>query len=265
MEQSNVKKLISMCSANEVEQICRPLFEAFGINSFVYTKVYKKDSYLTLSNRLDWVEHFHTRRYLHPTIDFESLKSGHYVNLQELGIPEEQIITARESFNADYWFNIIKNNKTYYEIIGIATHRGNFDILNFYLNNGEVLEHFYYYFKEKSQDLIKNAEKNKISLRDDSFDPGRQIYPDHKVTDFLKNTQIDRYYILDDTADGYVTKREYQVLGFLSQGRSIKEIADAMGLTPRTIKSYLYNAMNRLGCHSRSQILEILEGKYAAK
>ncbi len=169
MSNNDLKKLLSIVSAQEMDEICRPLFDCFNINTFIYTRAYKDNSYWTLSNRADWIEHFHIEKYVVPQVDFSSLKSGHYLNLQELGIPEKQIITARESFNADYWLNIVKNHKTHYEIIGVATNRGNFDVLDFYLNKIEILEHFYFYFKEKAQGLIRAAEKNKISL------PGQEL------------------------------------------------------------------------------------------
>ncbi len=258
---NSIKDFALLTSSQEVEEICKPLFDAFNINSFIYTKVYKNQSYFTLSNRADWVAHFFSKRYLHPTVDFSLLESGHFINLQELGIPEEQIITARESFNADFWYNIIKRHDSYYEIIGLASERGNVKIIDLYLRNKEVLEHFYYYFKDKAQNLIKNAEKNKILRPNRKFDNKNVQSESDQIREFLEKTTIDRYYILEDSQNGYVTKREYEILALLSKGSSIKELSHSLNVTPRTAKSYLYNAMRRLGCYSRSDILNLIQLK----
>lgn len=257
-----LKKLLSILSPNEVSEICKPLFDNFNINSFIFTTVYNDKSYWSLSNRADWVEHFYNNKYAHPTVDWSSLKSGHYCHLQNLGIPDNQIITAREYFDADNWFNIIKSYDRYYEVLGFATSKGNAKIFDFYLNHTDVLDHFYYYFKEKAHKLIKNAEKNKIKLPDSDLLLDEPINSDpfeNKKNDFLKQTQCERYYIVSSDDNSYITKREYQILSLLSKGKSVKDISSALNLTSRTVKSYLYNAMNRLNCYSRAQIIQLFQ------
>ncbi len=266
MSDQDLKKLLSIVSPREVAEICTPLFESFDLNSFIYTRVYKNNAYWTLSNRADWVQHFYCEKYAHPKVDFSTLKSGYYVNIEELGIPQDQIVTARECFNADYWLNIIKTHEKYYDVIALAGNRGCFKIIDMYLNNADLLEHFYYYFKDKAHRLIKQAEAQKIALPDKkTFSVLNDEDSAELRSRFLKNTPIERYHVLDDSGKGYVTQREYQIVFLLSQGKSTKEISVLTGLTPRTVKSYLYNAMQRLGCYNRAQLITLIKAGYAFK
>src|SRR5262245_17708729 len=55
--------------------------------------------------------------------------------------------------------------------------------------------------------------------------------------------------------DEVLSKRESEVLGYVARGYSDKEVADALGLTPATVRSYLKNIYGKLHVHSRTQAI----------
>lgn len=55
--------------------------------------------------------------------------------------------------------------------------------------------------------------------------------------------------------DEVLSKRESEVLGYVARGYSDKEVADALGLTPATIRSYLKTIYSKLHVHSRTQAI----------
>ncbi len=50
-----------------------------------------------------------------------------------------------------------------------------------------------------------------------------------------------------------LTRREVEMLGFLAQGKSNKEIARDLDLSPNTIKTHLSNLYQKLGAKNRTQ------------
>lgn len=52
-----------------------------------------------------------------------------------------------------------------------------------------------------------------------------------------------------------LSKRESEVLGYVARGYSDKEVADALGLTPATVRSYLKTIYGKLHVHSRTQAI----------
>ncbi len=52
-----------------------------------------------------------------------------------------------------------------------------------------------------------------------------------------------------------LTPRQRQVLSFVSQGYSYKEVGQKMGLSPRTIKYHMAEIMHQLHLEHRSQVL----------
>ena len=53
---------------------------------------------------------------------------------------------------------------------------------------------------------------------------------------------------------GGLTAREREVAGFLSQGKSNREIAEDLVLSERTVESHVGNILTKLGFDSRAQI-----------
>ena len=60
-----------------------------------------------------------------------------------------------------------------------------------------------------------------------------------------------------------LTPRGRQVADFIAQGLSNKEIAEAMGISPRTVDSHVENIMTRLGVRTRAQIAAWAVGESA--
>jgi two-component system, NarL family, nitrate/nitrite response regulator NarL len=55
-----------------------------------------------------------------------------------------------------------------------------------------------------------------------------------------------------------LTRREYDILRRVSMGETNPEIADALGLTRNTVKTYVQSALNKLGARNRIEALNRL-------
>ncbi|MDB6057479.1 MAG: two component transcriptional regulator, LuxR family [Verrucomicrobiales bacterium] len=62
-------------------------------------------------------------------------------------------------------------------------------------------------------------------------------------------------------SDEALSKRETEVLGYVARGYSDKEVAEALGLTPSTVRSYLKNIYAKLHVHSRTQAILKASGR----
>ena len=89
-----------------------------------------------------------------------------------------------------------------------------------------------------------------------------QTYFSPVVADILAKEYIHRMDQLESSGSEGLTNREREVLGFLADGKSTKEIASSLRLNPKTIESHRYHIMNKLGIHSLAELIkyEIEEG-----
>lgn len=66
-----------------------------------------------------------------------------------------------------------------------------------------------------------------------------------------------RFYVAEiDHEAVYFTYRESECLSYILKSYSIRQTADVMGLSPRTIEFYLKNMRVKLGLNSKTDLLE---------
>lgn len=262
MSSSDLKKLLTITAFSEVSQISAPLFNNFDITTFIYSKIFNDGTYWTLSNRGDWVEYFYQNQYQNPDTQNQITRSGYYIDLSALSIPELQIKIAREKFQADHWFNIVKTYDSYYEVFGFAAPSEYRHVLNSYINYVDLFEHFILYFKDRAHQLIKVADNNAIYplATHSTSSSSKQTNIREK---FISETQINRYYLDTKHGSQYLTKREYECLSYIAKGKTFKEAGYCLGLTERTVGYYINNIKSRLGCQNKSQLITLFLKNYA--
>lgn len=55
------------------------------------------------------------------------------------------------------------------------------------------------------------------------------------------------------------TRREMEIIAFLTSGRAVKAIASFLSISPKTVETHIHNTMLKLGCHSRESIINFIE------
>jgi DNA-binding NarL/FixJ family response regulator len=61
-----------------------------------------------------------------------------------------------------------------------------------------------------------------------------------------------------------LTPQELHIATLVAQGKTNKEIAAAMYLSPKTIEYHLSNAYRKLDIHSRAELVSVVAGKATA-
>jgi DNA-binding CsgD family transcriptional regulator len=67
-----------------------------------------------------------------------------------------------------------------------------------------------------------------------------------------------RELLKNSTSDDLLTHRERECLQLVAQGKTSREIAEALAITKRTADFHVNNATQKLGCNSRSQAASLL-------
>ena len=77
-----------------------------------------------------------------------------------------------------------------------------------------------------------------------------------EVQDCLKGDepQAKRYATDLQQKCGSLSKRQLEVLSYLAEGHSTKEVAKLMHLSPKSVDSHKYRIMRRLGIHDRVKL-----------
>lgn len=148
-----------------------------------------------------------------------------------------------------------------------ASNRNQHSINNFYAGNIDLLQRFIHYFTDKAEHLMKEAGENRIylpSLQPINAERVNNIVVSDKIrAQFLENTKVDRYFLLNESDNLYLSSKKAECAALLTKGHTSKQIAKIMNISHRTVEGYVLDIKNQLQVTlnkilSKEQLIKIL-------
>lgn len=247
--------------SEQISYICKPLFNNSPVTTCHYSRLYSNGRYLGLSTNSEWGEHIIKYGYQWRTSFFKSeLKNLSVFNFRRLLWPltkEDDLIkdAAFLKIGSGITFARVKND--YIESYNFAAEIDNYSVQLFYINNLSVLEDFMVYFQSKISYLLNKSYPTAISLTKINFETITNSYFQEKSLITHHNTQS----FLGSTSSSLkiLSAQELQCVFYLSQGKTAKEIARVMRLSPRTIEYYLDKIRKKTGLRRKVEIVSFFE------
>jgi len=255
--------------AEKTALICEPLFNNFGITVFGYSNFLNDGTYLDVCTNDSWqghyLEHFASHNFIHEYVKYIHTNNIRYtVWNNDISHPRNptfsQFIIDSCHFEIWHGFSIYKHHASSLEAWHFATSKENYQITNFYLNNLDLLEHFIFYFRGKASCFINEADtRSLVVLKDRTpfISSMLQSHTNNNRKDYVNKTNIQRYAFKTPSGNIYLSRREVECIFHLSSSKTIKEIASKLSLSPRTVEGYINSSKEKLGCPSRSKLLEV--------
>lgn len=245
-----------LISSQEISEICKPLFEYIGIKYFDWIRTYEDGGRLRLTTHPRWVEHYLTQEYYkfsqlerHPSLYRSGFTIWDYQAHKETTEVSLILKDMRENFNRGHGLSILKVHETYMDNFIFTTEVSSEDINPLYLSNIESIERFTIYFISRAEKLISKAQKVFLPLEKEKFlsGDGSALQNNYKIKEFIASMPVEKAYLCKSHNSAYLSKRETQCLIYSLKGKSAKEIARILYLSPRSIETYLENIKSRLG------------------
>jgi DNA-binding CsgD family transcriptional regulator len=248
----------------QINSICEPLFN-LGLNYFSYFKLLNDGRFLIFFTDVALTEEWLTKpggfgnitrtmfekkepkSYFLAAFDEESLNKDRTVALlKQHGVANSFGIHKRDNFGCLTAFGFYSRNSD-----PLST--------RFYVENIPLLEHFSQYFELKAKNLINPTNNRVFANFRQKLDISNQLEETNtfknKINQFLLETKLPHTILKCKAGDVKLTTREEQCLLQLSQGRTFKEIAYALGLSPRTVEFYYNRLKERSGYQSREELI----------
>lgn len=240
---------------NEIRHMCRPLFQAIPVSYFTYEKYYYDGGCLFFP-------------YL-PKLDYEILQVGHLPTAKELlHNTMHYTILSNNALNPAPWMHHKKALKTKLDIaeqfgtnhmivlmfnfaeyaemffFGVGEKIKNY--LDLFIFNMSLFEKFCIYFRDTAADIITKLEHERVRYDYDS----NRIRIANNPPDFFETQNFQNL-----NSFGF-SKRQNECLYYLTKGMSLKQIAQKLRISPRTIEHYLDTVKVKLGCVNRFDLIE---------
>lgn len=249
--------------SDQISKTTQPLKDHFGIGYFTYHRIDNDGKYTVLVDRPDWAEYYVSEQiflndpYLrHPSVYQSGLT---LVNNQGDEEYREMILKAGSKvLDMDIGTVLIQKNRHSVEFFGFSANKKTSALENIYLNRPQLLASFATYFKQQLGNVLTKMEESASSLIDlkgEDFICNKPVCPDispNSVLSFYKDIGVKD--ALEKAEK--LSPQERKCLKLLIEGQSAKETAIALGLSRRTIESYLENIKNKLSCWSKQDILQ---------
>jgi DNA-binding CsgD family transcriptional regulator len=247
----DLKKTPAWDFALDVNEICQPMFKAYGLNYFHYSRLYPGGSVLYLDSDRLWAEHFCRRE--HP-LAVSYMPEGSCLINETNASPI--ILSDARIFKHDHYFSICQYKKYYQEFACVATEPTNLKIYHFYLHQQEALHQFLLYFKEKAHYLIEAAEKKRIIFTKTQLSLGN-----YKRTEITKKTiqfRPKNYWVSGNHGPVKISQREMRCVEPYTKGFSAKQIGRHLNLSHRTVETHIEHVKTKLGVSTRFEVRALI-------
>lgn len=231
-----------------IDEIIKPL-KQFHITHFDYCKSYSNGSRISLTNNpRHLLAYLSEKHYLEGSTEAKPELYAQQVVLCST-LPKQKLFHwARSNFNIDHVIYFIRPYNDFCEFFCFGSTVNHPEVINFYLNNLDLLQRFIDYFKREAAPLIKQGENDKITL------------PFTRASSSFSNSSkyigsLKQLLDIDELVDSELTSRQLDCAKLLLMSKSNKEIATHLNLSPRTIEFYINNIKTKLQCKRKTQLI----------
>ncbi|MHB1947838.1 MAG: LuxR family transcriptional regulator [Gammaproteobacteria bacterium] len=227
----------------EINEICHSL-KKIGIHLFSYRRCFTDGSRINFSNNADWLLDYYKLNLYQSSLFEKSISSystGFSLWPQESSLAV--FLHGRQYYNSDNGITYVINYNEYCDFFIFGADKNNKQIINFYINNLDLLKNFSGYFYNQTKKIIAVSAKNRIYLPERAMqsDIGKYVYRQN-ITNFKNNIMLN------------LSNREKSCLYGILAGQTAKQIAGELNLTFRTVEYYIENLKKKMGCRRRSEI-----------
>lgn len=247
---------------NQVNEINHTLFDRYPLDFFRYGRSFYDGSWYYFTSHQGISQYLFDSGFTFlPHVAIK--KARNFFLFSSIEKFQKYTGIVKENFQIDNIFAYTEKYENYIDIFFFGAHSKREGVIDFYLNNLDLLKNYSLYFKNKAQDLIKVAEKNKIIVPKNLVDSYYQAYQKIKIIDSYDNSSdacFNEFSLISYLEQNKIsiTPREMDCLRLLTNGFTAKLIAKHLRLSQRTVESYLENIKEKFNCRSRIQLIELL-------
>ena len=235
----------------KVQTLCLPLTK-LGISGFIYMRRYPDGRFIDLSNQIEWTNYF-LDKYLnehYPTQTVENhmlSKQGTFLWSME----PENIVWKEGSklFGFGNGISIYKKSSEYCEVFCFYGKSTDCFLDKVYVQSFPLLEKFAKYFTEHmSSDILSAYEKSDLLVTPEKYVHSEwKIITEEQEKEFVKDLEI-------SSIPSVLSPREKECIFHSTSGKTAKEVARLVNLSPRTVEVHLANAKRKLGCRNFKEL-----------
>jgi DNA-binding CsgD family transcriptional regulator len=243
-----------------VEKFCDPLFKVKDINFFYFARVFDDGKCELLTHCPNALRYLFDRQMqVTAEIPKEVIKDAFWYMIPRNDQYLPPLMDYEKLFGVANLVDWIDRYTGYYEMYCFGTPYAQTDIASsVFLNRKNQLLAFAGEFKNEFDPILKNSEAVRLVLPQGMRPTIRGMLKKRN-----SSTHYSSHFLEPMIHQFNFTPREKECIYQLALGQTGKQIAEALGLSYRTVEFYLDNARSKLGLERRSEIIKTILAKPA--
>jgi DNA-binding CsgD family transcriptional regulator len=261
----NIVNFFSSPLAPKFDRLASPLADCFGIDLLIYTRINVDGSFFQIGNYPELFDYYwnHTFFKSNPFIRHPSLYTTGTQMLTEAPSLEFQQSQekVRPYYKSNEMMGFFFKNEENLEWIAFSTRDEQLPIVTTFINERHLLGNFCSYLRNEWKPHLSKMDRYSVdmqSLLGPDFTKMPVQVPENRKEqkiEFLKETQLGN---LGSWDIPQFSLREKECISLWLKGRNCAEIALKLGLSKRTVESYMENIKNKIGTSGKAETIEIL-------
>jgi LuxR family transcriptional regulator, quorum-sensing system regulator SolR len=156
-----------------------------------------------------------------------------WAGIEDLVSYDNQLLDMKKNYNIDHGICFVKVHENHTDIFDFATDNHRSDLINFYLNNIDLLNNFFLEYCMQFKDLLAWFALNamEIPLRPKDF---KRSIPGQLSS---------------------LTPREMECLSLIVQGNTAKMVARHLNVSYRTVERHIENSKEKLKVRYQAELI----------
>lgn len=247
-------KLFNTEHALLLNNLTTPLERYFGFRLFTYRRVYDDGTFFQICSNAQWIDCcFDKELWISQKMQDRSRNLSCYESKQYLWIHDmtDPLYYNLHSYNIWNGVSYYKRYPNYTELIAYASNRENNLVMDYYISESNILQKFNFFFKEKTKKILDKAADFTFSIN--SPVPFLQNSLGAEKNNVLREFLPKRYYITDNEC-GYLTQKEMDIVELCLRGKTTKEIAINLAVSPRTVETHIEQIKDKFNLVSKNDL-----------
>jgi DNA-binding CsgD family transcriptional regulator len=240
-----------------LNSLSSPLKDKFNLSFLTFRRLYANGRIIHISNHKDWLENSLSNKFWQSMTSLKRINSIN-LNQQYAHLWDENAYKKDHVYNAmyenDLWHGITIYDKhdSYVDLWAFATDRSNYQIKNLYVNRLNILKQFILYLHDKAHPIFFPNNIDLSISTNNIFSINKEY---NNIEEVINLFGINKYYI-DHKTNVYLTSQEFKCLYHLSNGKSVKEIASILRLSPRTAECHINSIKLKTNSQFKCEIIK---------
>ena len=255
------KRVESSCLeiSQEFNVIIQPLIQLLKIPGASFTRLYNSRERIWMSNSPLWIKNYFQKNYFTIHNYNSYLHHPPYTLWSNWAQSNQQIISLlKDAYDFGYGnaLSVVRSHNSFIDVFCFRADINDHEANERFIANFDIIDRFIEYFLLQAKNVILKAERYKITY---AHEEEKVNWAEQRINEALliqEYPYFNQRLLSSTTGEPFLSLREEECLKYFVKGKTAKEIARILGISPRTVEVYLLHLKLKTNSTCKGQLID---------